>query len=371
MKKRRPTVKLDFPEIFKVLIAQFRHLNKLTVGPLDRLQTREFQHLTQKIAELKENFDLTDRALLSAHLMYEWPIHLLEGISLLQELPSLPDSVLEIGSGTAPFALAALMSGSSSAATISLNELALRHGSEVVGKLGFPLTTRNKDPRQLRDWSFESKWDLIVVAYTLNDLFKSPIEQRSFILSLFHKLNPGGHVLLVDTSETTANREILHLRDLLIKEGVRVQAPCIWQGQCPALSNTKTPCFTQRPFEKYFLINDMQKALKVNSSSLKMTYLLLCAPGEKTTHPEDVRLYRVVSPPLETFKGKRHFLCGVDGKKMLGSRLSSPTKISRAYEFIKRGDLISIKDALELEDDLVISEETEVLLRAPFDKPAL
>lgn len=371
MKKRRPTVSVDYTEIFKVLIAQFRHLNKLTIGPLDRLQTREFQHLIQKLQELQGSEDLTDRSLLSAYLMYHWPVHLAEGISLMQELPTMADSVLEIGSGTAPFSLSALMSGATRAATMDTNELALRHGAEICGKLGYPLTVRQNDPKKTTQWPFDDKWDLIVVSHCLEKMFGSMAEQKSFIKSLFSKLTPSGHILIVDSSETAVNRRFLALRDMLVVDGIRVQAPCIWQGACPALAHGKTPCYSQRPFEKHFLINDMQKALGVHGSSLKMTYLLLCHPGQKTTHPEGERLYRVVSPPIETFKGIRHFLCGVDGKKMLGSRLKTHPKQSKAYEFIKKGDLISVKDAIELDDDLVVSEETTLTLRAPFDKPAL
>jgi len=369
MKTKRPSVQIDWPELYTLLIAHFRQLNKLTIGPLDRLQTREFRFLVEKVLALSENYDLTDRELLSAYLLYEWPQHLAQGISLMQEIPEVPARVLELGSGGAPFALAALMSGSTEAVAMDTNPLVLKSATDLCGRFGYPLSAREHDARLIKDWPVEGKWDLIVVGYALKEIFSDATKQKNFILSLLSKLNPSGHVLLVDSSATDVNRQYLGLRDLLVKEGVRVQAPCIWQGACPALAHTSSPCFTQRPFEKPFMINDIQKAAKINSNSLKMTYLLLCPPGEKPTHPEGERLYRVVSPPIDTFKGPRHFLCGVDGKKTLGTRLKVHPKQSKAYDYLKKGDVVAIKNPVELEGDLLISEETEFTLKAPFDKP--
>ena len=67
MKTKRLSVKVDWTELYALLIAHFRQLNKLPVGPLDRLQTREFHTLVEKVQELSTKFDLTDRELLSAY----------------------------------------------------------------------------------------------------------------------------------------------------------------------------------------------------------------------------------------------------------------------------------------------------------------
>lgn len=369
MKNKRPSVKLDWQEIYPLLIMHYRQLNKLPVGPLDRMQTREFQALAQRVQTLTYSSNLIEKEDLSAFLMYYWPMLLAQGISLIQEIPEIPQKVLEIGSGTAPFALAALMSGSTEACTIHTNELALKSGALLSGKIGYPLSIRTEDPKQLRNSSLENKWDLIIVAHSLMDLFPDLDKQKKYILSLLDRLSDNGHLLLVDSSSLDINRHLLMLRDLLVKANVKIQAPCIWQGSCPALAHGSSPCFTQRPFDKPFIINDIQKASKIHENSLKMTYLLLRPAGLKTTHPTGERLYRVVSPPIETFKGPRYFLCGTDGKKTLGTQLKAHPKQSKAYDFLKKGDLVQIEKPLELENDLIISEDTTFTLRAPFDKP--
>jgi len=301
--------------------------------------------------------------------MYEWPILLSQGISLMQEIPEMPRRVLEIGSGTAPFALAALMSGATEAYALHTNSLALKSGAHLCGRAGHPLSVRECDPKEIKDWRDEGLWDLIIVAYSLKDFYYDISKQKDFVLSIMKRLSEGGHILLVDSSSSDTNKHYLQLRDLLVKADVKVQAPCIWQKECPALSHGASPCFTQRPFDKPFMVNDIQKSLQIKANSLKMTYFLLCPPGAKTTHPEGNSLYRVVSPPIDTFKGTRHFLCGVDGKKTLGSQLKVHPKQSRAYEFLKKGDVVEVTSAVELDNDLIISEETQLTLRAPFDKP--
>ena len=371
MKSKRPSPKVDWKELYSLLIAHFRQLNKLTIGPLDRLQSKEYAYLVEKVRELQDNPDLTDRALLSAHMLYEWPMQLAQGISLLSELPEVPKRVLEIGTGTAPFALASLLSGTQEACALHKNPLALKSAGDLCGRYGHPLTAREHDPRHIKDWPLDTPFDLIIVSYSLRDLYGTLEQQKNFILSLLSKVNPNGHVLLVDSSEQRINKHYLQLRDLLVKSNVKIQAPCIWQGSCPALEHGASLCYSQRPFDKPFLINDIQKSLKLNANSLKMTYLLLCPPGQKTTHPESQRLYRVVSPPIDTFKGTRLFLCGVDGKKTLGSRLKTHPKQSKAYEYLKKGDVVAIDNAAELESDLIITEETLFSLKAPFDKPVI
>ncbi|NDD57733.1 MAG: methyltransferase domain-containing protein [Chlamydiae bacterium] len=369
MKTKRPQVKLDWKEIYALLIAYFRQLNKLSIGPLDRLQSQEYQFVVKNVSELLKSADLSTREHLSAFLLYQWPLYLSQGLSLMQEIPQVPNKVLEVGNGTGPFALAALMSGSSEAFCYDSEELSLKSAAHLAGRLGYPISIRITNPKAVSDWPSEGKFDLIIVSYSLLNFFHDPIKQKQFVTSLLQRVNSDGHLLLVDSSSKEINHQYLKLRDLLLAEQIKIQAPCIWQGPCPALAQGAAPCFTQRPLDKPFLINDIQKSLQIHSNSHKMTYLLLCPPNQKTTHPENKRLYRVISPPIETFKGKRHYLCGVDGKKTLGSRLTSYPKTLKAYEFLKRGDVVEINNPTELENDLILSEESQFFLAAPFDKP--
>ena len=77
----------------------------------------------------------------------------------------------------------------------------------------------------------------------------------------------------------------------------------------------------------------------------------------------------MISPAVETFRGERVFLCGKEGKKSLGSQLKEHSVKARAFDYLRRGDVIAIHNALHLKDQLDITEETSVTLEAPAGKP--
>ncbi|MBA3816729.1 MAG: class I SAM-dependent methyltransferase, partial [Parachlamydiaceae bacterium] len=207
----------------------------------------------------------------------------------------------------------------------------------------------------------------------LDELFPSTQKgwvdsQHQFMRKLFDRLTPDGHLLIVDNSYPEANHRILQLRDLLVSEGVPVQAPCVWRGECPALKVKNSPCYAQREFEKPYLIKGIQRALSINLSSLKMSYILFRHPSAgwpKLAHD----MHRVISPPIESFHGKRFYLCGTEGKKQLGTHLTTHPQESRAFEYLRRGELISLDNALDTQNAIDIVEGTALHLEAACGKP--
>lgn len=360
--KKKPSFPEESDELTSILIATWRKALKLPSGPLDRLQTREFRSLIDAIKQFHEKGDFSDTKLLCAYLLYDWQLHLAEGLSLLKELHLPPRRVLDLACGAAPFGLAALMSGACEVVGLDINSQALKIAGEVCGKLGYPVSFREHN---CRNFSFpvEGKWDLIIVGYALNALTEDPL---FYLQNLMHHLTEDGNILIIEPSEQEDNRKMLALRDQLIYNQISIQAPCLWKGNCPALCHPSAVCFAQRPFEKSYLIREIQRALNIHRNSLKMSYLLL----RKTPRPESSKsLFRVVSPPVETLHGTRFFLCGHEGQRTLGSSLKIHPKHSRAFEYLQRGDVISINNAALRHNDLEIKEETVVKLEAPCDKP--
>lgn len=360
--KKKPSSPKELEDLTAILIAAWRKLLKLPIGPLDRLQTREFRSLTAAISRLKEEKTFSDSELLGAYLLYDWQLHLNQGMSLLREILNPPRRVLDLGCGAAPFSLAALINGASEVVGLDINSRALKVAGEVCGKLGYPLSLREHN---CLDFNFpvQGKWDLIILGYSLYELADDPL---FYIQHLMRYLSEEGNILIVESSQQEENRRLLGLRDLLVQNNIHIQAPCIWTGNCPAFRHGTSTCYAQRPFEKPFLVKEIQRALQINLNSLKMSYLLL----RKTAHLEPSKpLFRVVSPPVETFRGTRFFLCGNQGKRTLGSSLKIHPKHSRAFEYLQRGDVISIHNAVERQDDFEINEETELKLEAPCDKP--
>jgi hypothetical protein len=249
----------------------------------------------------------------------------------------------------------------------------MKIGGQVCGRYGLTLTTRKWDCLK-QNLPVEGSFDLIIVGHCLEELFPAnkkgwQEDQKLFLDRLAARLTPDGYMVLVESSYPEANRRVLHMRDLYVREGVPVQAPCIWRGECPALKTTNSPCYAQREFEKPRLIREIQRAASINLSSLKMSYVIFRNRAAGWPETGDQKLYRVISPPVDSFSGKRFYLCGTDGKKQLGSHLETHPTESRAFEYLRRGELISFTGALENQNAIDIVEGTVIHVEAACGKP--
>lgn len=379
-RKKAPTP--DLETLIPILIGIWRRFKK-EPGPPDILQTREFRSVVAAIKDFQAGYHanqslmgqdyFANRDLLGAYLLYPWVIHYQEGLSLIGEIPLTPRRVLDVCSGPAPFAFAALRRGAQEVYATDRNEKALELGAEICGRYGLPIQIRKWDCLKDR-LPIEGKFDLIMVGHALQELFPSTQKgwmelQHRFIQNLLQKLTPQGYLLLVDQSFPDPNKRILQLRDQLVAEGVPIQAPCVWRGECPALKVANSPCYAQRELEKPHLIKEFQRAAEINLSSLKMTYVIFKNPLAGWPTLPDRPFYRVISPPIESFYGKRFYLCGTDGKKNLGTTLEPTPKEARAFDYLKRGELISFEHIHEKQNIFDIVEGTKVNVESPCGKP--
>lgn len=372
---------LDLDTIIPLLIGVWRRFHKLS-GPPDVLQTREFRSVVQAVQRLQKGLETGNELigqnyfeqpdLLGAYLLYQWVVHYQQGLSLMNELPIVPGRVLDLASGPGPFAFAASRKGAREVVAIDQNPTALKLASEVSGRYGYPLTIRKHSLLKF-PLPVEGKFDLIILGYCLEELFPDSHKwwkeaQKKWIRSLLPYLSSHGMFLFVESSLQHSNHRLLALRDELVHEGFPLQAPCVWKGECPALM-TKNLCYAQRDFEKPTLIKEIQRAAQINLSSLKMSYLILRNPEagwpDLPSHP----LYRIISPPIETHTGKRFHLCGTDGKKDLGSHLQESTPENKAFDYLKRGELISIENPLVKGDHYDIVLGTRIKIEAALNKP--
>lgn len=381
MKRKRAPLP-DLETIFPILLGVWRRFRKIG-GPPDVLQTREFRSVVASIKVLQEKSKngesligtdyFQDPELLGAYLLYQWQIHYQEGLSLIGELPSPPKRVLDVCSGPAPYGFAALRHGAQEVIAADQSLQALSIGAEVAGRYGMPMTIRRWNCRK-QPMNIEGLFDLIIISHSLEELFPETEanweeKQKVFLEKLMTKLTPQGHLMIVENSFLDANKRVLTLRDQFVQKGIPVEAPCVWRGECPALKIAKSPCFAQRELEKSYFIKEAQRAVQINLSSLKMSYVIFRNPASGWPELPSRKLYRVISPPVESYQGKRFYLCGTDGKKTLGSRLVTQPNESKAFDFLKRGELISLENPLETTHGMDIIQDTKVIIEAACGKP--
>lgn len=381
MKSKR-TPPLDLETIMPLLMGVWRRFLKIS-GPKDKLQTREFREVVELVKKLMKMQDsdnnplpkdyFQDRHLLAAYLLYNFVINYQQGMSLIGELPNTPRRVLDVCSGPGAFAFAALRHGADEVYATDQSTTALSLASEVVGRYGLSLTMRHWDCLK-SPLPVEGKFDLITLGHSLEELFPNtkkgwPEDQHRFISMLLNRLTPDGYLLIVEDSFETANRRVLELRDRLVQEGVPVQAPCIWRGNCPSLKTQKSPCYAQRELSKPYLIREIQRGADIKLGSLKMTYIIFKNPESKWPELPEGNFYRIISPPVEVHQSKRFYLCGTDGKKILESRLKDHPPESRAFEYLRRGEAIEIEGAEEKLNTFDLNENSKLKIIAPCGKP--
>ncbi len=365
---------LDIENIHLLLMGVWRRFHKLS-GPPDVLQTREFRSVVAGVKELQDCFQANEfaqdyfkeRSLLGAYLLYYWMLHYQEGMSLINEIPYRPTRVLDIASGPAPFSFAALRYGARDVVAIDRNKEALLLASEICGRYGFPIQVRQHHVLQF-PLPVEGRFDVIIVGHCLRELFSNEQNQRQkeWVRKLSEYLTPQGMILFVENSLAPMNHDFLTLRDELVATGFSIQAPCVWRGECPALQ-ANSLCFAQREFEKTYLIKEIQRATDIHLSSLKMSYLIVRNLATEWPPVPNYPVYRVISPPIETHAGKRFYLCGTDGKKNIGLRTSTPE--TKAFDYLKRGELISIENGFVRDSHIDLVEGSHIKVEAALQKP--
>lgn len=375
--KRTPSHNLD--EIVPILIGAWRRLHK-EAGPSDKLQTREFRRVVEAIKTMQKGFEesqefdyFSDKELLGAYLLYHWIVHYQQGLSILGEIPRKPNRVLDLCSGPGAFAMAALKHGAGDVTAADRNLPALQQAAEIAGRSAHTLNIRHWNAHK-NVLPMEGTFDVIILGHCLLELFPKSKrhyleEQLEFLAMLFNHLSTDGYLVIVDSPYLEANRRILHLRDRLVEKGIPIQAPCIWRGNCPALQTKNSPCYAQREFYKPYLLKEIQRSAEINLSSLKMSYLILRHPQASWPQLDEKRYYRVVSPPIEMANTSRFYLCGVDGNKNIGTRLNIIPEEAKAYNYLKRGDLISVDGIQENQNALTLVESTKLKLAATCHKP--
>ncbi len=361
-KIKRKRLLPEVEELMPALISAFRKITK-EPGPSDQLQTREFRRAAEKVKELKKELDkgtfsskaLRDSHTLASYLLYFFPLHYQEIFSAMKELPKAPDRVLDLQSHTCAGAYAAIKQGATEVIATGPEERSLRVGSEMIGRMGHPLSIRKWDPLQ-GPLPVDPGFDLIILNHSLFQLFPPNQEGKviietvtAFIETLLTYLNPEGHLLITTSSLEPLNRQLFLLRDHLVEKQVPIYAPCIWQGPCPALKNN-FPCFMQREMEKPYLMKELQRAADIQQNSLKATYLILNRKEDPVAKLKSS--YRVVSPRLENPYEEFYILCGTNEKVKLSRR--TPPEEKEPFDYFKRGDLIQLgKEAKKASADVL------------------
>ena len=124
---------------------------------------------------------------------------------------------------------------------------------------------------------------------------------------------------------------------------VRVRAPCLWRGACPALVKASDWCHAERTWSPPPLLDALAREAGLHKEALKMSYLVLAPRGEAWPEPPAGRLFRIVSEPLEGKGRQRYMGCGPEGRVGLALQEKHRTESNERFFSLRRGDVIAVE----------------------------
>jgi SAM-dependent methyltransferase len=308
-----------------------------------------------------------DPQLLGAYLLLYWPVSYAQVASVLQEVGGARGRVLDVGSGPGPLALAALDAGATEALAIDRSKEALAIARLLAEGAGAPFATARWEPSQPLP---DGKFDFVLAGHILNELYGDDVAARARLVdAMMERLAPGGLVVLLEPALRETSRALLALRDRLVAAGATVRAPCLYRGDCPALVRAGDWCHAERVWTVPPLVDELAHAAKLHRETLKMSYLVLQAPGEPWPSLPDGRLFRIVSEPLPQ-KGQHRFVgCGPEGRVPLVLPHKHVREGNRHFAELARGEIVRIDRLTMRGDGLRLDDQSTVERIAAADRP--
>jgi SAM-dependent methyltransferase len=363
------------------LVAVWRRARKLPEGP-PTLMAKELKEVAAGVRTLSLGLTrerqlagaryMDDPRLLGAYLLFYWPVSYAQGRQVLGELPSRARSVLDLGSGPGPLAFAALDAGAAEVTAADRSRPALALARELAAEAGEALATRDWDPEKGTGLPTTGV-DAVLVGHLLNELFgkgEPALGRRAALAEqALAALRPGGSLVLLEPALRDTSRELLKLRDVLVRRGYAVRAPCLFRGDCPALEKPSDWCHAERAWTMPPLLEQLARAASLHKEALKMSYLVLAPKGEPWRPPPEGRSFRIVSEPLEG-KGRQRFMgCGPEGRMGLALQERHRTEANSVFFRLQRGDVVTVTEAEPRGDGLALNERSSVRVISPAGRP--
>ena len=318
---------------------------------------------------------MDDPALLGAYLLFFWPVSYAQARQVMGELPHLSGAALDLASGPAPLAFAALDAGVREVTVADRSTTALAAARELAVDAGEALRIRQVDLTGAKPGQSDvgGPFDLISIGHGLNELYPSrpdaPERRAAMLDSWMGLLKEGGCLLIIEPALRDTSRNLLRVRDLLVQRGRVVRAPCLYRGNCPALIKESDWCHAERSWQRPPLVEMIAAAAGLRKESLKMSYLLMASPNSTWNEPPQGRAFRIVSEPLQGKGRLRYMGCGPEGRIGLALQEKHRTEQNAVFFRLQRGDVIVLTEAEARGDGLALSERSEIRIVSPAGRP--
>jgi len=368
-----------------ILIRLWRARSGAGTLPADRLSPAETQRVARAVRQLTQGFGggrtlaggnyLNDPDLLGAYLLYFWPVSYVQARFCLDAARSAGLAVsggswLDVCAGPGPLSCALFDIGATRVVATDKSASALAMGRIIA-------ESQHRD-LQTREWNSETPithgdlYDGIVMGHGLNELWKSDpgrnARRAGLLRELCRHLTPNGMLLIVEPALKEVNRELLDVRNDLVRSRYRVVSPCFFSGDCPALADPSAMCYASYPWSIPGLVADIARAAGPDKSEVKMSYLCVQAPETAAPATRVKPRYRVLSDHMINKAGRhRIVICGAEGRFTLSTRRGAGFPAEKEFFKLKRGDAIEVYNMEVRGDNRELDETTLIRLPASPD----
>ena len=212
----------------------------------------------------------------------------------------------------------------------------------------------------------EGPFDMILLSNVLSEVFHPDperIEKRVRLLASLIKrsLASDGSCIIIEPALRATSRELLEVREGLLREGLHIYSPCLISEPCPALVNPKDWCHEDIPWEPPATILEIDKLTGLRKDSLKFSYLIIRKDTRSLSDIFGSNPFRVVSEPLIS-KGKiEYYLCGTGGRQLAVRLDKDKSKLNESFSSLKRGNIVSFEGLIDEGKRLKVDKETLVI----------
>lgn len=369
----------DLQQWIPRLLSVWRNARRLADGPRERLLPHEMKEVASAVRTLSKGLTrdrelagaryMEDPKLLGGYLLFYWPVSYAQARHALLDLPERPRQALDLGSGPGPLAFACLDAGAGEVTAADRSSAALDIARALAGEAGEALAMRPWNG-QRGEAPPEGSFDLITLGHVLNELWPGAPDaaprRTGVVERALARVKPRGSLLVIEPALRETSRALLEVRDRLVAKGFAVRSPCLFRGSCPALIKPSDWCHAERPWEPPPMVQAIARAAGLHKEALKMSYLLLAAPGEGWAEMPKQRLFRIVSEPLASKGRQRYIGCGPEGRVGLALQDKHVTDANASFVRLRRGDVVALEGTENRGDGLALDESStvEVVARA-------
>ncbi len=233
-----------------------------------------------------------------------------------------------------------------------------------MSNLDVSLKTVRSDIEQIQ-YLQETIFNLIIFSNVLNEMFihdADRIVKRTNLVTQYLNrfLADDGSCIIIEPALRETSRELLAVREGLLKQGFQIYSPCLCHAQCAALANPKDWCHEDMAWDPTDTIQELDNLTGLRKDSLKFSYLIMRKDSQSLAGMYGVNAFRVVSEPLVS-KGKREFyICGEAGRRLITRLDKDLVARNKPFGSLQRGDVVRFEHLVDEGRRYKVGKETGV-----------